>query len=353
MPDIVQHCFGTPGGGGPATALTRFLKASSTPYPVLWQTRPAGGVSPSLLWSFVRELRRHRPRLVHVRGLGNEGFHAALAARIAGTPHVLVSVHGTQRDLVGGGGVRRWIVSRLLEPATLRMASAVTTVCQSAAERDFLRAHRSKLMPPVPNGVVLPTLPDQRGVAIRAALGIPPERVVMVAVSRLTVEKGYGDLAVALKTLDRGGILADLVVVGGGDDDDAIRSRFAGLVSVKVHFVGQQADVGPYLAAADLFVFPSWHENLSNALLEAMSFGLPVVATDVGGNREVISKGGGVLTPPHHPEALAAALTRLIAEPQVRLDLGLVARETIAQHYSIDTMVAGWEDAYCTILGAS
>lgn len=329
----------------------RFTEHSTCTYPVVWQSAPAGGISLGLLWSFVRQLRRHRPQLVHVRGLGNEGFHAALAARLASVPHVLVSVHGTQRDLVGGkAGLRRWIVTRLLEPATLRLASAVTTVCHSAAERSFLDPYRAKLVAPVPNGVVLPALPDGRGAAVRERLGISADRPVAVAVSRLTVEKGYGDLAAALRRLDRQDRAFDLVVVGGGDYDGAIKALFAGLEHVRVHFVGQQADVGPYLAAADLFVFPSWHENLSNALLEAMSYGLPVVATDVGGNREVLLRGGGGLIPPHDPEELASALDGLLGAPERREALGRAARENVERHYSVGMMVAAWEATYRRIL---
>ncbi len=351
MPDIVQHCFGAPGGGGPATALQRLTEASARAYPTIWQSAPAGGISVRYLWLFVRQLRRHRPRLVHVRGLGNEGFHAALAARLAGVPHVLVSIHGTQRDLrQGSGGLRRWIVTRLLEPATLRLASAVTTVCGSAAERDFLRPYRTKMLPPVPNGVVLPLLPDSRGDAVREALAIPPDRPVAVTVSRLTLEKGYGDLAAALRLLGSREPAIELIVVGSGDADGAIRDRFQGLRSTRVHFVGQQADVGPYLAAADLFVFPSWHENLSNALLEAMSYGLPVVATNVGGNQEVVAQGGGLLVPPHDPERLAAALDALLSQPERRRLLGRAARETIERQYSVEQMVAGWEHTYRQIL---
>lgn len=332
----------------------RLAEASDTTYPILWQPGPAGGISLTLLWSFVRQLRRLRPRLLHVRGLGNEGFHAALAARLAGVPRVLVSIHGTQRDLVlGRRSLRRWVVTRLLEPATLRMASAVTTVCRSAAEREFLSPYRGKMLPPVPNGVDLPGLPDPRGAQVRKQLGVPATRALAATVSRLTLEKGYGDLAEALRRLDSLGVELDLVVVGGGDEAGAVRRLFEGMASVRTHFVGQQADVGPYLAAADLFVFPSWHENLSNALLEAMAYGLPTVASDVGGNREVLAHGGGVLIPAHEPAALSAAIAELVASPDRRRELSLAARRTIEHHYSVERMVAAWENVYRKVLDSS
>ena len=184
----------------------------------------------------------------------------------------------------------------------------------------------------------------------RRTLAIDADAFVLVAVSRLTVEKGYGDLAEALRRLDRRGPALHLIVVGGGSGEAEIHRLFEGLDDVGVHFVGQQSDVGPFLAASDVFVFPTWQENLSNALLEAMAHGLPVVATDVGGNREVVTKGGGVLVPPHDPAALADAILGVMEDTD-RGAMGKAARATVETWYSIDRMAAAWEDRYRQILG--
>lgn len=345
---VVQHCFGAPHAGGPATALKRLQASRAQPYPQIWQHQAAGGVSIPLIRHFVSELRRLRPDLLHVRGLGNEGFHAALAGRLARVPHILVSVHGTHRDLGGDGGLRRSIVVNLLEPATLRMADSIVTVCHSAEQRDFLRAYRHKLLPPVPNGVPLPDLDRAAGRVVRERLGIAPNRVVAVIVSRLTEQKGHVELAEAMRLLeaagDRDGI--DLIVVGGGDDDGLIARRFASLEKGRAHFVGPQMDVSPYLMAADLFVLPSWLEQLSNALLEAMAHGLPVIATPVGGTPEVLGHGGGLLVPVRDPGSLAVAITRLASDRDLRAELGHAARETVVRHYSLGQMVRSWEARY-------
>ncbi|WP_084758528.1 glycosyltransferase [Sphingopyxis macrogoltabida] len=350
-PLVVQHCFGAPHAGGPPTALMRLQSTRAEPYPEIWQREAAGGLSLPLVRHFIGELRRLRPDLLHVRGLGNEGFHAALAGRIARVPRILVSVHGTQRDLVGDGGLRRSVVVNLLEPATLRMADAIVTMCRSAAERDFLDPFRHKLLSPVPNGVSLPSPDPAAALAVRARLGIASERVVAVIVSRVTEQKGYGDLAAALHWIERNADDAelDLIVVGGGDDDGLIARQFAGLARSRTHFVGQQANVGPYLDAADIFLFPSWHENLSNALLEAMSHGLPVIATAVGGNIEVLDHGGGLLVPPHDPTALANAIRRMAGSEALRAETGQAARQTIVDHYSLDRMARSWTAHYHTV----
>lgn len=349
-PLVVQHCFGLPNAGGPATALSRLQAMRTHPYPEIWQRKAARGISLPLIRQFVNELRRLGPDILHVRGLGNEGFHAALAGRLARVPHILVSVHGTQRDLVGSCGLRRAVVVNLLEPATLRMADAIVTMCHSASQRHFLDPVRHKLLAPVANGVPLPG-PNElaTGTAIRERLGIAEDRIVAVIVSRLTAQKGYTDLAQAFKRFEAAGIDFDLIIVGSGDGDGSITRLFSGLVRCRVYFAGQQDDVGPYLAAADLFVFPSWHENLSNALLEAMAYRLPVVATAVGGNVEVLERGGGVLVPAHDPEALAGAMLRLAGDATLRIAMGHAAYETIVKHYSLDRMANSWEAHYHTI----
>ncbi len=153
------------------------------------------------------------------------GFHAALAARLAGVPQVLVSIHGSHRDLQQPGNrLRRAVVAHGLEPATLSLATAIVTVCDYTARRDFLQRHRAKLLPPVPNGVPLPAPGRPHRAAVRAELGIGDERIAAACVSRLTLEKGYGDLAAALARLDAPDVPLDLVVVGGGDDDGSIRA---------------------------------------------------------------------------------------------------------------------------------
>ena len=95
----MQHCFGLDHSGGPINAFNRLISYSKYEYSVIRQFNPAGGIDRSLINHFIEEIKIHKPQLIHIRGLGNEGFHAALAAKIAGVPHILVSIHGTHRDL--------------------------------------------------------------------------------------------------------------------------------------------------------------------------------------------------------------------------------------------------------------
>lgn len=352
--NIVQHCFGSSGSGGPVMAMERLLRHAPVKFGELRQTEAAGGLSLVLLRRFVQELRQMRPELVHVRGLGNEGFHAALAARLAGVPKILVSVHGTHRDLqFPGDRLKHWIVVRVLEPLTLAMATHIATVCEYAASRSFLRRHRDKVVAVVSNGVDMPAASVSTLPSVQAEFELPQGLPLAVTVSRITKEKGYLTLAAALHELDTKGLCFALLIVGGGDELGVIRAHFEGLRNIVVRFVGHRQDVARFLSQSDFFIFPSLHENLSNALLEAMSHGLPAIATRTGGNTELLGKGGGVLVPTGESEPLASAINEFLNNSELRRRLAAEAVDVVRRYYSIDGMVNKWLVVYEKILGAS
>lgn len=361
-PVVVQHSFGQPGTGGPAGALSRLLGsrlASEYDFVLLQQQAPFGGLDVSVIRDWASRLRRLRPDMIHIRGLGNEGFHAAAAAKAAGMRRILVSVHGTHRDLQTHEGVmpslRARTVSGVLEPLTLTSATHVATVCQYAADRPFLRRHRTKLVGVVPNGVSLP--PSVHGpprAQIRAAHGIDQQDPCLIFVGRLTSEKGLLTLVDALRRLGPRHSASEgqlhLLLVGDGPMRQTLESTPNPDHGIRIHLLGRRDDVGDLLAASDIFVFPSLHENLSNALLEAMAAGLPTIATNVGGNVEVLTDQVGLLVEPSHPEQLAAAIHRLAGDPSLRETLGTRSRARIAERYTMEHMVDGWDDVYRRVL---
>lgn len=351
MLKIMQHCFGKAGSGGPVMAFERLITRSTFKYSQIRQIDGAGGINRALIRQFVHEIKQNKPDLIHIRGLGNEGFHAALAAKIAGVPKILVSIHGTHRDLTQQHSfLRHIIVVYILETLTLLMATHLATVCQFASKRRFLKPFHSKLTAVVPNGVDVPDVINKKSTQIRHNLGISLDLPIALCVSRLTIEKGYLVLAESLKKIDQANCAFALIIVGGGDDDGLIKDAFFGLSYIQVYFVGHQNQVTPYLEASDFFVFPSLHENLSNALIEAMSYQLPVIATDVGGNTEVVQQGGGVLVPPKDPIALASAIKKYVQSPEQLVDFGITAQNNIRLNYTSQNMVSGWETLYLKIL---
>lgn len=354
-PVIVQHVFGAKNSGGPVVALERLIEANvggEFIFHRMDQIAPAGGVNFRLISAFRDELRRIRPDMVHVRGLGNEGFHGALAARLAGVKNVLVSVHGTVRDLrFSSNKVRTAVVRDVLEPITLRLASHLITVCQYAAQRDFLAPYQSKFLGVVHNGVDMPPQEVEAGKQYREMYGVSEGDLVAVCVSRVTKEKGYFLLAEALSSLPALGGVLHVWIVGDGPDRIEIERAIPPRPDVRVSFLGHSNQVGSILSQADFFLFPSLHENLSNALLEAMSYGLPPIAFSVGGNAEVIGAGCGRLISPGDVDGFSRAVFEYVQKVDLMRLEGSMARDRVRGDFSTSKMVSEMYSVYRQVLG--
>ncbi|WP_374264530.1 glycosyltransferase family 4 protein [Zoogloea sp.] len=317
----------------------------------LVQSRAAGGLSIDLLRHFVQELKVIKPDMIHVRGLGNEGFHGVFAARLAGVPKVLVSVHGTVRDLLfPKNRARNAFVRNVLEPATLRMATHVMTVCDYAAKRKFLSPYSNKFVGVVRNGVDLPVFDSDLRNQVRSEFGVGDRDVVSISVSRITKEKGYFALADALIRLPRLSKMLHVWVVGDGPDRAEIEAAMPRRDDVCVRFLGHRNDVGRFLQGGDMFVFPSLHENLSNALLEGMSFGLPPVAFSVGGNTEVLGNDLSGLIVPGDVDSFSRAIFRYIEDDVFRREDAASAKERVGRCFSMNLMVNRMFDVYRNVL---
>jgi len=141
------------------------------------------------------------------------------------------------------------------------------------------------------------------------------------------------------------------VIVGGGRDEASLRASAAGLDNVV--FTGEVEDVGDYLAAFDAFLFPSRHEGLGSILLDALGFGLPVVATRAGGIPEIIEDSvTGILVDVGDLEAMSGAVLRLRCDADLRSRLGAAGRRTAA-HYTAAAMAERYLALYHSILGGN
>ena len=178
----------------------------------------------------------------------------------------------------------------------------------------------------LPNPLPMPVLP--------AAVGSAGDRQGFVTVARLVPQKGIDVLIRALAQTSGAAQDWTLTLVGDGPEREALERQVlqAGLEE-KVHFLGFRSDPQTSLLQAGVFVLPSRYEGMPNALLEAMAVGLAVVVTDASpGPLEVVEAGvSGLVVPSDEPAALADALDRLAAQPQLRERLGAAAREALRQ----------------------
>ena len=288
--------------------------------------------------ALVALIRRERPDIVHAH-MPISAFLARLAARISGVPVVAFTCHGYLFKQSGswprriGGFAMEWIGGRLTD-------IYMNVSREEAADARRLWINRRAVA--VGNGrdpAIFRPDPAARA-RVRAALGVAPDTVAVVIVSRVVVFKGYLDLLAAMAEVP-----AELWVVGerlASDRGEDLEPHFARFAQTgRLRRLGYRRDVGEILAAADIFVLPSHFEGLPMSVIEAMLSGLPVVATDIEGPREqVVPEQTGVLVPVRDAAALAGALARLAADPDLRARMGAAGLARARAHYTEASVVA-------------
>jgi glycosyltransferase involved in cell wall biosynthesis len=187
--------------------------------------------------------------------------------------------------------------------------------------------------------------------AARAALGIGSEHLVIGTVGRLDPVKDQVGLLKAFSRLTDDP-RAFLLIVGDGPCRQELEATIGALgLGDRVRLLGERDDVPAVLSAMDVFVLCSVGEGISNAILEAMATGLPVVATRVGGNPELVTDGStGFLVEPRSPAGLAARLRRYLEDPMLPAHHGRAAREHAEAEFSLERMVGAYEQLYDRLL---
>lgn len=322
------------------------LEARSLGIPTESLEMRRGFPDPRGLVRLARLVRRWRPDVVH-----SHMVHANLMARvlrlIAPVPALVSTIHN-----IDEGGRLRMAAYRLTNALVDRM----TIVSEAAADR-FVREGivPKEILRVVPNGVdtgqIRNLTPGARQ-ALRRSLGLDRE-FVWIAVGRFEIAKDYPTMLRAFRRLHQEQPHAVLLLVGRGSlqTETETLARELGLEDV-VKFVGVRNDVLQIMGAADAYVMSSAWEGMPMVLLEAAVAGLPIVATAVGGNREVVVEGeSGFLVPPRDDESLGSAMLRLSGLPEAeRRSMGLRGREHIRTHYGLGRVADQWEELYREVL---
>lgn len=237
-----------------------------------------------------------------------------------------------------------------LRTRLLRQATAfVTLTTEIEAELAGLRlgaipCHR--IPNAVDTAVFFPAAPGDRH-TLRARLALPQDRPLCVFAGRLTPQKGPEILLEAWSR--RAETEAHLCLVGDGPLRPELEARAAaGPAAARVTFAGAVEDVADYLRAADLLVLPSRAEGMSNVILEAMACAVPVITSDLSGNRDVlgVDRTRGWLVPRDDPGALAEAIQGLLASPSLRAEIGSAARAVALERFTVQKVVAAYVALY-------
>jgi glycosyltransferase involved in cell wall biosynthesis len=294
-----------------------------------------------LVWlQLYRLCRREKFDLVNTH-TSKGGILGRLAARLAGVPRVIHTGHGFPFTETSSEFLKRFYI--LLE----RLAGYFCDLVISVNEEERQAAIRLGVIAPekivtVLNGIDMGMFDNVEGVReTRGGLEIPAEGKVVGTVGRLAEQKGFVYLIQAIPAILEACPQTWFVFAGSGPLESQLRSLAEELgVTDHCRFLGFRADIPQLLCTYDLFVLPSLWEGLSITQLEAMAAGRAVIATDIKGNREVISnEEDGLLVPPADPEALALAVVRLLLDPGLARHLGGRGRDKIRAHFSPEAMV--------------
>ena len=321
--------------GGPLAERARALGAS---FHMLGK-RP--GLEASVIARLANLLRRERVDVIHAHNQG-AAFYGGLAGLICGRP-LVVTRHGVS---FGKDRSHVWL-SRLATMLAHDVVCVGRDVCQAARRIDWAPAGKLRL---IYNGVdtsIFRPRPNERQ-ALRRELGAGPEEKLVISVGRMAPEKDYPTLLKAVAALAGQAPGCRLVMVGPGPELPLLEDLARKLdMNQRVVWLGERADIPELLAAADVFALSSRSEGVSIAILEAMASGLPVVATAVGGNAELVEQGTtGILSPPANPGALAQALLALLNDPARAEHMGQAGRARAQRNFSLEAMVRSYAGLY-------
>lgn len=293
------------------------------------------------LFSLIKE---RRPDIVHTRNWG--AVDAILAAKLAGVSNVIHGEHGWNMDDPRGQNLKRCMVRKLLSGGVDRFVAVSEDIKNWMVNSVGIKG--SKVVK-ILNGVDTDKFCPGNKEDARMKLGFLNDEVIIGTVGRLDPVKDQGLLLHAFARLNHGQSNLRLIVVGDGPERKDLES-LKDTLPCRDHilFLGERNDVDNVLKTFDLFVLPSRNEGISNTILEAMATGIPVIATAVGGNPELVQDGHtGLLIPPSDCDALTNALNFYIAQrPDMITLYGYNGREKTIRDFSLNRMVKKYEGLY-------
>jgi glycosyltransferase involved in cell wall biosynthesis len=294
-----------------------------------------------------RLAKRYKPNVVHAYF-----FWPIVYARLLKQMGLVRWVVENREDQGFGWGRSEYALLKLTRRATDAMICVSEGVRQAVLEKEAVDGRRVSV---VHNGIDVSVRRDGSRQAMRDELGLSRNHLVVGMVANFNRPvKGVTYFLDAIPLILASVPDARFLIVGRGKEQRTLVSKAERLgVAGAILFAGYCENVDDYYAAMDVSVLTSLSEGLSITLLESMSFGLPVVATRVGGNPEVVVDGEtGYLVPPKDAEAFAAKVIRLLQNPALRRRMGDAGRKRVEERFRIEHAAAGYLRVYDQVLAA-
>jgi sugar transferase (PEP-CTERM/EpsH1 system associated) len=331
-------------------SFARRIRRSDIEY-VSLQKAPGHGAR--LYPRLVKLFRTMQPAIVHTRNLA--ALECQVPAALAGVPVRIHGEHGRDVEDLDGTSRRHQWMRRAYRPVVHHYVSLSRDLAGYLEHKVGIPPHR---ITQIYNGVDIDRF-HPHGDTRPPIAGCPftdPRLFLVGTVGRMQTVKAQTLLAQAfVRVLDLQPALRDtlrLVMVGSGplrDEAQSLLDRHG--VGALAWLPGEREDVPDVMRGLDGFVLPSLAEGISNTILEAMATGLPVIATDVGGNAELVSAGNtGIVVPAADIEALAVALVQMASEPRQARSFGLAGRARVERLFSLPAMVQAYQGLYDRLL---
>lgn len=331
---------------------TDFSKRISNPDVGLFALDKPPGNSPRMHFRLWRLLRKLRPCLLHSRNLA--ALECQITAAIAGVRARVHSEHGRDMGDLDGRNRVDLGIRRMLRPLVHRyiaLSRDLENYLRTVVEVDGSKLDQ------IYNGVDTNRFrPAQPRASLPHPMFQQPELIVVGTVGRMEPVKDPLNLARAfVRSAELMPEVRDrlrLVMIGDGQLRTQVEALLAAAgLTGQAWLPGARGGVDEILRGLDIFVLPSLSEGISNTILEAMASGLPVLATEVGGNSELVAAGTtGQLVPAQDPDAMAQALLRYTSDAALRHNHGAAGRRRVEQNFSIDNMVTRYTSLYEQLL---
>lgn len=329
-----------------ATDYTEFRKRITKPDVEVYALHKKPGNDLGAYYRLWKLLRKLKPDIVHTRNLGTIEY--VIPAKLAGVKHHVHGEHG--RDMSDIDGTNKKYIN--IRKFYSKFISHFITVSKDL-ENWLIKSVSipSIKISQIYNGV------DIEKFSPKTISSNLENSLVIGTVGRLQAEKDQATLVKAFDLLIKNNPDLDvkLELIGDGPDRKKLESLVNELnISDNVLFHGKSDDVANIMKKMDIFVLPSLAEGISNTILEAMACGLPVIATNVGGNPELVTENvSGYLVPSNNPQTMAEAIQKYIDQPELIAKHGKTARQLIENEFSMKAMVENYMRVYDQLLAVS
>ena len=306
-------------------------------------------------YSLARTVRKHEVAILHSHGGGRADFFVYLASKLVDIPVKVTTVANVVEGWFNVNPLKLYVYKKIQRKAEKIFDHFI---CVSEYLADILihqHALESTKISIIYNGIDLDYFnaalesPRKRNEFLRKE-----EKILIGAIGRLVAEKGLEYLLECMPKLLKHFSRAKLLLVGDGPSRADLEKRVLSLgLKDNIIFTGFRSDIREILSRLDILILPSILEGFPMIILEAMAMAKPIVASDIPGIREQIINGkNGILVPVKDPNALAAAIIEILADRKAAENIGLAARKTVDDKFSIEKMVAQTETLYLSLLKA-